>query len=185
MTYLTCPNCGTSLAGADVDQAIRACPSCCASLQKSETIGWQRRPPPLASDGHRRVQMTLAADRAAPGSARGALASACDGVVDAEVLAVAALLTSELVTNAVTHSAAIDGANAHLNVWLSPTCLRVEVADNGDGFRPEPRVRDQDLGSGWGLHLVEEMASGWGVTIGVGTHVWFDLELAAQPAGAL
>jgi hypothetical protein len=54
------------------------------------------------------------------------------------------------------------------------------VHDQGPGFDP----RDENTrGSGWGVKLVEELSSDWGVERrDEGTEVWFKIENARTPA---
>jgi serine/threonine-protein kinase RsbW len=90
------------------------------------------------------------------------------------------LLVSELVTNSVRH---VVGSTApvELVVRIGGGAIRVEVRDGGAGFepgRPEPRGAQ----GGFGLFLVERMASRWGVERREGTLVWFELDLA--PGGS-
>jgi anti-sigma regulatory factor (Ser/Thr protein kinase) len=89
------------------------------------------------------------------------------------------LLVSELVTNSVRH---VKGSTRPvvLAIRIGTRAIRVEVHDGGAGFRPgKPEPRGAD--GGFGLFLVERMASRWGVETGDGTRVWFELDLA--PAG--
>jgi anti-sigma regulatory factor (Ser/Thr protein kinase) len=92
------------------------------------------------------------------------------------------LLVSELVTNSVRHAAANDAPVA-LSLRIAQRTVRVEVHDGGHGFDPgTPTPRSADAGyGGYGLFLVERMASRWGVNTGAGTMVWFELDLAAAP----
>ena len=88
------------------------------------------------------------------------------------------LLVSELVTNSVRH---VTGSRdpVELAVRIGARAIRVEVRDGGAGFepgRPEPRGAD----GGFGLFLVERLASRWGVDTGDGTRVWFELDLASD-----
>ena len=86
------------------------------------------------------------------------------------------LLVSELVTNSVRHVAG-STEPVELAVRIGARAIRVEVRDGGAGFepgKPEPRGAD----GGFGLFLVERMASRWGVEIKDGTRVWFELDLA-------
>ena len=80
----------------------------------------------------------------------------------------AALMVSELVTNAVVH-----GVGA---IWLridaEGDTARIEVADDGNvavAPSPEPGAH-----GGWGLRIVEQLADDWGVLDG-STKVWFRL----------
>lgn len=86
--------------------------------------------------------------------------------------AVAELLTSELVTNALVHT----DDDAILTATVSPRGLRVEVRDF---VSRRPRLRlpgaDEDT-HGRGLMLVQSLADAWGVcTHRVGKSVWFEL----------
>ena len=87
------------------------------------------------------------------------------------------LLVSELVTNSIRH--VVDSTRpVVLAVRIAAEAIRVEVHDGGPGFepaRPEPRGAD----GGYGLFLVERMASRWGVDTRDGTRVWFELDLAS------
>ncbi|WP_438485229.1 ATP-binding protein [Streptomyces sp. S186] len=83
---------------------------------------------------------------------------------------VAALLTSELVTNALLHT---DGG-AVVTARVTDR-LRVEVRDFAER-RPEPRAPSVDGTSGRGLMLVRALADAWGIRPeGVGKCVWFEL----------
>jgi anti-sigma regulatory factor (Ser/Thr protein kinase) len=86
------------------------------------------------------------------------------------------LLVSELVTNSIRHVSGSDRP-IELAVQIGARAIRVEVRDGGSGFepgKPEPRGAD----GGFGLFLVERMASRWGVDTRDGTRVWFELDLA-------
>ena len=63
---------------------------------------------------------------------------------------------------------------------MYPDRVRIEVRDDGIGFRPRSRTADQDVRGGWGLHLVEQLADEWGVEPGVQNCVWFSLRLARE-----
>jgi anti-sigma regulatory factor (Ser/Thr protein kinase) len=87
------------------------------------------------------------------------------------------LLVSELVTNAVRHATADTalGMITDMRVRMYRDRVRVEVRDHGRGFSARPRADDQDPGSGWGLHLVEELSDDWGVDRGIQNCVWFEV----------
>ncbi len=85
------------------------------------------------------------------------------------------LLVSELVTNSVRHVAG-SAEPVELAVRIGAREIRVEVRDGGAGFDPgKPVPRGAD--GGFGLFLVERMASRWGVETQDGTRVWFELDL--------
>jgi anti-sigma regulatory factor (Ser/Thr protein kinase) len=91
--------------------------------------------------------------------------------VSSEVTDCAALLTSELVTNAVLHAATPMSVTLH----ILPDRIRVDVADGSPTF---PSIKDYgpDAATGRGLTLFNTLASTWGVqAVGGGKIVWFEL----------
>jgi anti-sigma regulatory factor (Ser/Thr protein kinase) len=89
----------------------------------------------------------------------------------------AVLLTSELVTNAITHTASGRDGKVTVTVYRADTRVRVEVRDEGSDEIPVVRPHDEDRDCGYGLGLVELMAHRWGHRGGQrGRVVWFMLE---------
>jgi len=86
------------------------------------------------------------------------------------------LLVSELVTNSVRHTGLQLGDLIELRVSGEPGRVRVEVADQGPGFKPQPPPRASSRESGWGLFLVEQISSRWGLAVDGETRVWFELD---------
>lgn len=126
------------------------------------------------------LAIELDRDRLAPAAARAAIASYCDhGGVGPETKATVLLLVSELVTNAVIHPDSDPSAKIRLNTTRSDQCLRVEVIDQGNGFKPEPRDSSK-LEGGYGLYLLDQQAASWGVQQHDGNKVWFELALTAN-----
>src|SRR3712207_503296 len=95
-----------------------------------------------------------------------------------DVVVNARLLVSELVANAVRHVQSDGSIGMH--VELRSESLHVEVVDPGKGFEPKERTPDSPLGSGWGLHLVDELSDRWGVESGGPTRVWFEIDGATS-----
>jgi anti-sigma regulatory factor (Ser/Thr protein kinase) len=92
----------------------------------------------------------------------------------------AVLLTSELVTNAVMHSASrCLGGSVSVLIMDSSGGLRIEVADEGSDLS-SPVVRgDVYASDGHGLFLVQTLSDQWGyLRDGNGTTVWFWLAQA-------
>lgn len=121
------------------------------------------------------VELTLqvAGGRDAPAEVRHALRRFHPDLPP-ELMQVVALLTSELVANAVRHAGADPVA---IRFHLTPSHVRVEVTDEGPGFDPAKRRPEPGRPGGWGLHLVDEMSSRWGTAAtGQGTQVWFELD---------
>ena len=80
----------------------------------------------------------------------------------------AALMVSELVTNALLHGT----GTISLRIEVEASMLRVEVSDEGN-VALSPSLTPGDYG-GWGLHIVDQLADDWGVLQG-STKVWFRL----------
>jgi anti-sigma regulatory factor (Ser/Thr protein kinase) len=91
------------------------------------------------------------------------------------------LLTSEVVSNAVRH-ANLDPSQEIVLRIVSDGYVRVEVADPGPPFEAKRRRRGSGS-SGWGLFLVDALATSWGVEPeGAGKKVWFELGAGLERA---
>jgi hypothetical protein len=113
-------------------------------------------------------------DPLSAGRARRAVQGCLDGETPIGTLRKAVLLTSELVTNAVTHTPSAGELVAHCDRLRKR--LRIEVRDSSPVL---PQIRDGftagDVG-GYGLRLVDRLASSWGTTAtATGKSVWFEL----------
>jgi anti-sigma regulatory factor (Ser/Thr protein kinase) len=97
--------------------------------------------------------------------------------VPASVLDDARLLVSELVGNSMRHARLGPNDTIRVAVEIENGTLRVDVIDGGrggappvaGGIRPTPGAE-----SGWGLYLVETLATRWGHGAG---RYWFELEI--------
>jgi anti-sigma regulatory factor (Ser/Thr protein kinase) len=90
----------------------------------------------------------------------------------------AALLTSELVANAVRHAGLGLDDDVALLVECTDGIVRVEVSDSGPGFYPLPMAQSRSGGVEHGLHLVNVIADRWGFRRDDGAcRVWFELDL--------
>jgi anti-sigma regulatory factor (Ser/Thr protein kinase) len=97
----------------------------------------------------------------------------------------ASLLVTELVANAVCHAqpGGPDGHRLVLSLTSAGSALRIEVRD-ADPRAPQPRVPGSLDESGFGLVIVDQLATRWGVyQSGAGKAVWAELpiEPGAQP----
>ena len=99
------------------------------------------------------------------------------GRVPQRILPDAALLLTELVANGVRHGGAGEGSELHVVFELRPPALHIEVANPDHiGGVVTPRPPDMTAGGGLGLHIVERVASRWGVRERPHTTVWFELD---------
>jgi len=90
------------------------------------------------------------------------------------MVADAELLTSEVVSNAVRH-ARLDPSQEIVVRIVADGFVRVEVADPGPPFDVDLREPSTDS-SGWGLLLLDMIATSWGVELeGSGKRVWFEV----------
>lgn len=93
------------------------------------------------------------------------------------VAEVAALLVSELATNAVRHG----GGGFELSIARDETRVRVEIRDT-TGLPPIRRQPRQEEPGGRGLLIVDRLATAWGVEPSEGGKtVWFQLDLPDRP----
>jgi anti-sigma regulatory factor (Ser/Thr protein kinase) len=123
----------------------------------------------------RHEQVDLPGGLQAPQHARRAIEEHFAAGLDAAMLASVELLTTELVSNAVRHGGADEGQVVIMHLALAPDCLRVEVCDTGDGFEAGP---PQPYGEGgYGLFLVSEVSSRWGVAREHSNVTWFEMDL--------
>jgi anti-sigma regulatory factor (Ser/Thr protein kinase) len=136
------------------------------------------RTPLTVADGIDRLEAALPVGPAAAAAARATLTRWLAGHVPAEVLEDARLLASELVSNSVGHADLPDEASLRFAVQLRDGALRVEVRDPGTTGAVAPREPDRVRGGGFGLYLVDLIATRWGVNRAGGTHVWFEVDAA-------
>jgi anti-sigma regulatory factor (Ser/Thr protein kinase) len=106
-------------------------------------------------------------------AARLALAD-LDSRLDAALAFDVRLLVSELVTNSVQHARVAAEDSIVLVLTISDETVRVEVRDEGPGFKPPVSPPPDNADKGWGLFLVEQLADSWGVGDG-GKGVWFEI----------
>jgi anti-sigma regulatory factor (Ser/Thr protein kinase) len=98
------------------------------------------------------------------------------GLIPDDVMADLELLVTELVANGVRHGGADVDSELHLSLESRPPSLHVEVINPDHDGAVEKRTPDLDGGGGLGLHIVERLATRWGVRHEPRTAVWFELD---------
>ena len=168
MPHYRCPACGVTTHSVGGRFRANACPNCSAPLAPSDRIF-------IDSEQRHAIHCDLAAEPEAGGAARRVLASFLDDSDDAES-EIAALLMTELINNSVEHSGAPERSIVCLDIAVTDDLIRVEVRDQGDGFVPFGRTSGSPVDSHWGLHLIDELATSWGVSVVPPTLAWFELD---------
>jgi two-component sensor histidine kinase len=82
------------------------------------------------------------------------------------------LLATELIANSVRHARLEPDQGILFAARFVGDHIRVEIRDPGPGFDVEQAV----AGKGFGLRMVDKLASRWGVDTGEGTRVWFEVD---------
>lgn len=123
------------------------------------------------------VVIHLRPEPSAAAVARQLVTATCEASgISPEVCATAALLVSELVTNAVLHA----GTKVRLEVHPAGSRVRVNVSDEDAQGPVQVKPRNPTALHGRGLQLVETLASDWGVSRSNATKtVWFELDATA------
>jgi anti-sigma regulatory factor (Ser/Thr protein kinase) len=128
-------------------------------------------------DGHTVIDLslTVAVEPAAPSTLRREL-RAVDQLADG-MRPDLELLVTELASNVVRHSGLGHAATMEMRLHIQPGHVRVEMRDQGRGFQaPHGTTRSSDEASGYGLVLVDRIATRWGIGDGPGGYVWFELD---------
>jgi len=123
--------------------------------------------------------LELAPDPESPAAARRFVADLCDEWGLADLVDVASLITSELVTNVVTHAQ----TSCTLTVQRTPVALRISATDTSQDALT---LRDTNATSegGRGLYILAALSSAWGVdAVDAGKTVWAELAVDVGAIG--
>ncbi len=128
--------------------------------------------------GHARTELRLPAEPIAPALARAGMRTLAKEL-PASVVDDVSLLTTEVVSNAVRHGSSAPTQDIEIAVEVDDR-IHVEVRDTGGGFEaavPAPDAMGRT--AGWGLFLLDTLASAWGTEHDAGrTMVWFEMDAA-------
>ncbi len=102
------------------------------------------------------------------------------------VIGDAALVLSELLSNAIRHARPLPGARLQVTCTVSSGCVEVAVSDGGSLTRPWAGQAAASSLGGRGLGIVEHLSRTWGVrSDDHGSTVWAVLPVARQPSAEL
>jgi two-component sensor histidine kinase len=107
-----------------------------------------------------------------PRSARQARRALAEAHIPDDLEHTVGLLVTELIANSLRHAGLQEDQRILLAARFVPDLVRVEVHDPGQGFDPETCLS----GRGYGLRMVDKLASRWGVEFDDGTRVWFEVD---------
>jgi anti-sigma regulatory factor (Ser/Thr protein kinase) len=118
--------------------------------------------------------------------ARNAVLSRLEGQVTEETAHDIAIVVGELVTNSVQHADLGTDDSVLVEIALGDDRLAITVTDPGSDVVPRLLPRDPMTPHGFGLHLVNDISTSWGVRSDPGcTRVWCELALSKPRPGAL
>lgn len=121
--------------------------------------------------------MRIRGGTTAPSKARRSVLSQLVGQLDLKRTSDLGLVVSELVTNSVVHADIGPTQTLTIELIKAQDRLRVSVIDDGSDLEPRLQPFDRETPGGFGLFLVNELCSRWGVARdGTGaTCVWCEL----------
>jgi anti-sigma regulatory factor (Ser/Thr protein kinase) len=119
--------------------------------------------------------------------ARGRIAAELRGAgLFPAAVADAALVTSELLSNAILHARPLPDACVRVSWILTPTSVEIIVSDGGSATRPHASHPSLSSIGGRGLGIVEHVCTSWGVRADErGTTVWAVLPAPRGGGGAV
>jgi anti-sigma regulatory factor (Ser/Thr protein kinase) len=122
------------------------------------------------------IEIQVPTTKDAPSLARRAL-DPLEPQLDREDLDDVRLIVSELVSKAVQHSGKVPEETLDVEVTVAPGLVSGSICDIGTWFPGPQPVAEPQGGSaaGFGLFMVEQLSSSWGIEEGTPNCVWFEL----------
>jgi peptidoglycan/LPS O-acetylase OafA/YrhL len=132
-----------------------------------------------AAGGERVLRLSFGGGVAAPGQARARITELLRDELEPDRLDALRLVLTELISNSVRHGGVDDGGRIECVLHLDDERIRVEVSDTGRQGTPRLRTPDVGRGEGFGLFLINTLATGWGATHDPRLRVWVELPRGA------
>jgi PAS domain S-box-containing protein len=123
----------------------------------------------------RSARVELPRTKRAAGAARRIVQDALAGALSAQELADVQVAVSEIVNNAVVHGGDSAGELVVVHLAATPDVLRAEISSGGAPFSP-PEAPPVDEPGGFGLPIVEQLSSRWGLDFEHGVCVWLEMD---------
>ena len=130
----------------------------------------------------RSARVELPRTRRAGGAARRIVNEALAGSLSDDELVDVHAVVSEIVNNAVVHGNGSGDELVVVHLAATPDVLRVEITSEGEPFDPPPPSPADEAG-GFGLSIVEQLTSRWGLDFEEGVCVWFELDRYERRTG--
>lgn len=121
------------------------------------------------------AEWRLAADKEAPGTARGLVRQAVGVQLPAERVDALLLLVTEVITNAVLHGSPEPDGKIGLRLERDGGVVRIIAIDGGHHFSPELAEPGEERPH-FGLYLVDSLADRWGVSVDGEKAIWFEID---------
>jgi anti-sigma regulatory factor (Ser/Thr protein kinase) len=125
----------------------------------------------------KKSQLALAPEPDAPAEARAGLRRFAPSA-DPDIVEVAELLLTELVTNSLRHAHFKEQDKITVELRRDDGTLKVRVRNPNGPTNLSAEVLGEPRSRGYGLHLVSKLAARWGVEGKTFTEVWFELPCA-------
>jgi serine/threonine-protein kinase RsbW len=91
------------------------------------------------------------------------------------------LMVSEAVTNAVRHAPPVADGSIGLRFEAETGVFRGVVTDGGGWFAPDARIGgDDEQTLHFGLKIIDELSSRWGITLDGVKTVWFEVRATSS-----
>lgn len=133
----------------------------------------------LGGRSPQRVEVRLPHEPAAAERGRSVVRERLEGLLPPHRVEDAVLMADELVANAVRHAQPEPSGTIGVRIDVLHDRVRVVVTDGSPSFEWSTRA-STELAHGFGLVLVDRIASRWGMSLDGKKGVWFEVDLPGE-----